>query len=79
MLYQIRKRTTIMRNHFAANVQKLRLKKGCTQTKLADDLIVNRPALGAWEENRAKPSYDKLIQIAEYFNITIDELLKTEL
>ena len=68
-----------MRNHFAANLQKLRLKKGITQGKLADDLLLSRPNIGAYEEARAAPKYDQLIQIAEYFNITIDELLKTEL
>jgi transcriptional regulator with XRE-family HTH domain len=68
-----------MPNHFAKNFKKLRLNKGFTQQQLAAHLKISRPNIGSYEESRAEPSFDRLIQIADLFKISIDELLKTEL
>lgn len=67
-----------MKNHFQKNFKKLRQRAG-TQVKVADDLIISPKTLAAYEEGRGTPDYNRLIAISQYFNITIDSLLKEEL
>jgi transcriptional regulator with XRE-family HTH domain len=66
-------------SHIHHNIKKLRLQKGLTQQQLADTLQMSRAALGAYEERRAEPGCDRLIAIAGYFEITIDQLLTKQL
>lgn len=68
-----------MKNHFQKNFKKLRKKIGRTQQGIANDLLVSQKAVGAWEEGRAKPGFDTLINIAGIFGVTIDQILKEEL
>lgn len=65
-------------SNFSKNLKTLRQRKGLTQEKLADDLIIRRPTLAAYEEGRGEPHYDRLIIMAGYFKISIDKFL-TEL
>lgn len=63
-------------NQFANNLKKLRKAKGLTQVKLADDLLITNKIIGSYEEGRGAPTYDRLITIADYFEVSIDDLLK---
>lgn len=63
-------------NNFRANFIKHRIKLNLSQHQVAKELNINQKAVGSYEEGRAVPKLDKLIQIAEYFNITIDQLVK---
>lgn len=56
-------------------LQELRKQRGLTQEALADALFVSRTAVSKWESGRGYPSIDSLKAIAEYFCITIDDLL----
>jgi phage repressor protein C with HTH and peptisase S24 domain len=40
---------------------------------------INRPAIGSYEEGRAEPKITALQLIADFFNITIDQLVKADL
>ena len=65
-----------MKNNFAKNIKKLRNAKSLIQAQIADDLIVNRATYASWEEGRGTPKYDQLILLADYYKITIDELVR---
>lgn len=47
-----------------------------SQEELADKLEVSRQTISKWEVGKAVPELDKLIKLAELFNITVDELVK---
>ena len=59
-------------------LQKLRHREGLTQEELAGALYVSRTAISKWESGRGYPSVDSLRAIAEYFSVTLDELLSTD-
>ncbi len=60
---------------FSEKLQELRKQKGLTQDELSEILFVSRTAISKWESGRGYPSIDSLKIIAEYFCITIDDLL----
>ena len=63
---------------FHEKLQELRKNRGLTQEELAEALYVSRTAISKWESGRGYPSIDSLKQIANYFSISIDELLSGE-
>ena len=46
---------------------------------MAEMFNLARPSIGAYEEGRAEPKIDTLIQISQKFNISIDGLINKEL
>ncbi len=54
----------------------LRKKSGLSQEQLAEQLGVSRQAVSKWESGRAVPESDTLISISQYFNVTLDYLMK---
>lgn len=62
---------------FHEKLQELRKQKGLTQDELAAQLYVSRTAISKWETGRGYPSIDSLKTIADFFSVTVDELLST--
>ena len=60
---------------FNEKLQELRKQRGLTQEELAALLYVSRTAISKWESGRGYPNIDSLKAIAQFFSITIDELL----
>ena len=60
---------------FNEKIQDLRKQKGLTQEELASRLFVSRTAISKWESGRGYPNIDSLKAIAQFFDVTIDELL----
>lgn len=56
----------------------LRKKQGLSQEQLAEKLGVSRQAVSKWESGQAAPEYEKLIAISDYFNVTLDYLMKDD-
>ena len=56
----------------------LRKKGGLSQEQLAEQLDVSRQAVSKWESGKAIPESDTLISISEYFNVTLDYLMKED-
>lgn len=56
-------------------IRDLREKKGIEQKELAFDLKVSQPTISDWETGRKKPSNKSAINLASYFNVTLDYLL----
>lgn len=61
------------------NLRFLRNQKGMTQQAFAEELGIKRSSLGAYEEGRAKPSYEVLARLTELFPVTMDQLVKEDL
>ena len=53
----------------------LRREKGLSQEALAERCGVSRQAIGKWENNISTPSIDKLVLLADVFDVSLDELV----
>ena len=60
---------------FHEKLQALRKQKNLTQEELSEILYVSRTAISKWESGSGYPSIDPYKAIAEFFGVTIDELL----
>jgi len=61
---------------FGENLQKLRKGKNISQENLAEELKVSRQTIGKWENGTTYPETEFLIQISDFFDVSIDTLLK---
>ena len=57
------------------NLQSLRISKGNTQDDLADFLGVTHQTVSKWERGENYPDLTLIPPIAEYYNVTVDDLL----
>lgn len=64
---------------FNSNIKFLRKRKGRTQDDVAFALDMKRSTLSGYENEVAKPSVEVLLTFSNYFNISIDTLLKIDL
>ena len=61
---------------FSEKLKKLRSAKGISQAKLADDIHISRSAVAKWENGLGLPNDESLRMLAEYFGVTVDELIR---
>ena len=54
------------------------MKKGWTQDELAEKLFVSRQSVSKWEKGLNYPSIETLLKISDLFDISLDELLKSD-
>lgn len=59
----------------AENIKALRKAKGITQADLANALFTTLKTVSHWETGYTEPSVTQLIQLANFFDTTIDELV----
>ncbi len=65
---------------FGENLKQLRITEGVGQTALAAALNISVKTISHWETNYSEPSIAQLIQLADFFNVSLDELVgRTEL
>lgn len=55
-------------------LEEIRKKRGIKQEELADILEVSRQTIGSLENGRYNPSIILAFKIANYFNMTIEEI-----
>jgi len=60
------------------NIADLRKKRGLTQSQLAAALNVSNKTVSKWERNQGYPEITQLPAIAEFFDISLDNLLSDE-
>lgn len=65
--------------YLAQNLKYLREKKGLKQQKLADALKLSRATIGNWETGERKPDIEMVVRLAEYFGVTLDDLVLKDL
>lgn len=63
---------------FHEKLQELRKSRSLTQEELAEALFVSRTAVSKWESGRGYPNIDSLKEIARFFGVTVDELIRPE-
>lgn len=61
--------------NFSENLRRLRKAKDIKQEVLAEAMNVSRQTVSKWENGTAMPDFKKLNALAEYFGVTMDELL----
>ncbi len=64
-----------MRNKFPQRLRQLRKEKGITQEALGQYLHYNHTAVANYESGRNQPSFDDLLKLADYFDVSTDFLL----
>lgn len=64
-----------MDGSFPYNLSRLREKYKISQTKLAAYIGVKQQTISAWEHNRMEPTMSNLWEIADIFDLSIDELI----
>ena len=60
------------------NLVRLRKEKGYSQEELAYQLNVSRQSVSKWESGLAIPELERLIEIAEFYSVSLDELILGE-
>ena len=60
---------------FGNKLYALRKSKGLSQEELASHLEVTRQTVSKWEVGDSTPDLDKLVLLAELFEISLDELI----
>lgn len=56
-------------------IRQLREARGMTQVELARQLSVTKQAVSNWENNNIQPSVEMAVAIADFFGVTLDDLL----
>ena len=64
-----------LKNQLGANIVAYRKRSGLTQAKLAELLNYSDKAVSKWERGESMPDVLTLVQLAELFDTTVDELL----
>lgn len=65
--------------YFALNIKTLRESLNKKQIDLEADLGFKSGVISNYERGKSKPSVDNLYRISNYFKVSIDDLLKTDL
>ena len=63
-------------NIFGKRLKELRIEKGLSQQKLGELLGFCNQTISFWENGCREPDLDTLVQIAQYFEVSIEELLE---
>ena len=58
-------------------IQSLRKAKGITQEQLADAVGVSRQAVSKWEAEQSVPDLERVVAMAEFFDVTTDYLMRS--
>ncbi|MFL0477955.1 HTH-type transcriptional regulator Xre [Bacillus licheniformis] len=63
---------------FGENLKKLRYEKNLSQKKLGNKLGLAESTIGMYEQGKRQPDYETLIKIADFFDVSIDYLIRGE-
>ena len=59
-------------------IYELRTGQNLSQGDLANELNVSRQSISKWENGNSTPDLEKIVKLAEIFNVSLDELIKNE-
>jgi len=57
-------------------IKEKRTAKNMTQEELANELFVSRPLISKWENERSYPDLEQLLKLSDFFDLTLDELMR---
>ena len=61
--------------YIAENLRSLREERGISQMKMAQATGLSHATLARWELGQSEPTASSLVLLADFFNISIDDLL----
>lgn len=61
--------------NFSNALRSLRTEKGLSQGQLSEALGVSKSRISMYEQGKREPDLEMLVSIADYFNVSTDELL----
>ena len=61
---------------FNEKLIEIRKKQGLSQEELGMELQVSRQTISKWETGQSYPDFQRLVMLSDYFNMTLDELVK---
>ncbi|MBQ8333626.1 MAG: helix-turn-helix transcriptional regulator [Clostridia bacterium] len=64
-----------MKQQFAGTLKQLRKARGVTQSELAAAFSVSSQSVSRWENGQSYPDIEQFPMIADYFGVTLDELM----
>ena len=64
--------------NFGENFKNIRKQCGLSQQEVADKLQIKQSSVSDWENDVSRPDYEKLIALAELYDVTLYELLGIE-
>ncbi|MCL0318612.1 helix-turn-helix domain-containing protein [Apilactobacillus xinyiensis] len=64
--------------NFGQRLQNERIKNQLTQDEVANKLSVSRQTISSWENERTYPDINSLIILSDFYNISLDTLLKED-
>ncbi len=63
---------------FGENFKRIRKECGMSQVQVAEILKIHQSNISDWENDVSRPEYEKLIELAELYDVSIPELLGLE-
>lgn len=63
---------------YPKRIKELRISRNLTQGELANKLSVSQRTVASWEVGRTEPSIGTLLQMADFFGVSIDFLVRSE-
>ena len=69
---------TDIKDRIAKNISELRLQNNMTQLELGERLNYSDKTISKWERGESTPDISVLIEIAELFGVTLDELVNAD-
>ncbi|ACU61311.1 helix-turn-helix domain-containing protein [Chitinophaga pinensis] len=64
---------------FGDNLTYLRHLRGISVQDMADMFCVHKATFRYWERGRSSPGYETLVKLSEYFQVSVDNLLKVRI
>ena len=63
---------------FAERLKELRVERGLSQAQLAKAVGLSNGAIGFWELGKRVPNLDAVIDLAKFFNVSLDYIAGLE-
>lgn len=63
---------------FGKRLKEARMNLGVTQERVAAEIHVSRQTISSWENERSYPDIEALIQLSNYYQLSLDILLKED-
>ena len=64
---------------FSEKLKECREESGLSQNDIAEKLSISRQAVSKWERSINEPDIETIVRLADIYDITIDQLLRTDL
>lgn len=64
-----------IKHNFGTNIAKLRKSRNLSQIELGEKIHYSSKAISKWENEETMPDIEVLSMVAEYFDITVDDLI----